>query len=189
VKELWLPIPIDPSYEASTLGRIRSKDRWCTYSDGRRSYFRKGQVRKPTARNKDRKPYLSLALGNNKKKHLVHQLVAITFLGDFSATMEVNHKDGNPANNQVDNLEWVTRSQNQEHSYRVLSRVPAMKGMTGELHHLSKPVVATNLESKEETRYTSISEAHKAGYRGETVINCCKGNRTSYKGFYWRYAE
>lgn len=51
----------------------------------------------------------------------VHRAVAYAFLGDtYRKGLEVNHIDGNKENNRVDNLEWVTKSENQQHESRVL---------------------------------------------------------------------
>lgn len=53
-----------------------------------------------------------------RKSMLLHRLVALTFLEDsYSMDKEVNHKDANKLNNVVDNLEWVTRSENLKHAY------------------------------------------------------------------------
>lgn len=52
----------------------------------------------------------------------VHQLVARTFIGPPAPGQEVNHRDGDRTNNRLSNLEWMTRSENQLHSRRVLGR-------------------------------------------------------------------
>lgn len=56
------------------------------------------------------------------KRHAisVHQLVAKAFIPNPNEYREVNHIDGDPSNNRVDNLEWCSRSQNITHAYRVL---------------------------------------------------------------------
>jgi len=55
-----------------------------------------------------------------KKSMLLHRLVALTFLHDsYAEGKEVNHIDGNKLNNHVDNLEWVTRTENLKHAYKL----------------------------------------------------------------------
>jgi hypothetical protein len=55
-----------------------------------------------------------------------HQLVLEAFVGPRPPGQEVNHKDGNPSNNRLENLEYVTKSENITHSYRVLGRRATM---------------------------------------------------------------
>ncbi len=53
---------------------------------------------------------------NGKHQRLVHQLVALHFLPNPYGHKQVNHKDGNKANNAVSNLEWISASGNIQHS-------------------------------------------------------------------------
>ena len=61
------------------------------------------------------------SLGNreNKIHILIHKAVAYTFLLNPNNLPEVNHKDGNKTNNHVDNLEWCTSHENQQHKYDI----------------------------------------------------------------------
>lgn len=64
----------------------------------------------------DRKGYLQVHLISNKKSKTVkvHRIVLEAFVGPCPAGMECSHKDGNPANNRLENLEWATFKANNE---------------------------------------------------------------------------
>ena len=64
--------------------------------------------------------YARVELWQNGKgrKYLVHRLLAQAFIPNPEGKPQVNHIDGNKANNALENLEWVTQSENQLHAYR-----------------------------------------------------------------------
>lgn len=66
--------------------------------------------------------YMQVVLSKNcvEKTCRVHRIVAEAFLEPVTGKDFVNHKDGNKTNNNVDNLEWCTKSENSLHCYRVL---------------------------------------------------------------------
>ena len=57
-----------------------------------------------------------------KKRYFIHRLVAIHFCEGYSEELVVNHIDGNKNNNKATNLEWVTRSENDKHAYKMKLR-------------------------------------------------------------------
>jgi hypothetical protein len=100
--EVLKAIPGHPLYRAGEDGRIYSlwTDKFLT------------PVKTPNG-------YLQVVLTTGRKQCRlgVHRLIAMTFHGTPSDGMVVNHKNGNPADNRADNLEWVTPSQNVQHAY------------------------------------------------------------------------
>ena len=68
----------------------------------------------------DKKGYKRLALSKNKKQKLfyLHRLIAIHFIENKENKPHINHIDGNPSNNKIHNLEWVTHKENMQHAYR-----------------------------------------------------------------------
>lgn len=134
--EIWRDITnYEDTYQISNLGNVRSKDRVVLYIDKRKRIF-PGQTMKL---NIDTKGYYKVNLRkNNKFKSLrIHKLVAEHFLKKEIGKNIVNHKDGNKLNNCVDNLEFVTISENTIHAIRVLKKDFANGGK-----HSKKPIVS-----------------------------------------------
>src|SRR3990167_8250738 len=117
MKEIWKDIPgYEGTYQASSLGRIRSLPRVIDGGLGRVTH-RKGCVLRPAT---ERLGYLRLSLKNEgtARSWLVHRLIAITFLGQpMVDRKEINHKDSDKKNNSIENLEWCSRSYNIKHSF------------------------------------------------------------------------
>lgn len=135
--EKWKTIQGWEQYEVSNSGRVRSKDRVIKQRGHKNEYQRvmSGHILKARLQNNG---YLLVWLSNGGKKKAmtIHRLVASAFLG-FQQGMGINHKDGNKKNNNINNLEWVSRSENIKHAYNVLGRVrnscKVMCAETGEI--------------------------------------------------------
>lgn len=101
MEEIWKDIAgLEGMYQVSNLGRARSLDRTIVYKNGRKSFY-KGKLLNNHVNNGG---YVYVSIRHSKRKAL-HRLVAEAFLPNPDNLPEVNHKDENPANNCVDNLE------------------------------------------------------------------------------------
>lgn len=105
-------------YEVSNYGRVKSQKRVIEYKDGR-VYKYPSRLLKAKI---DTRGYLRVGFNVKGKKtnHRIHRLVAETFLGKpDKKLMSVNHIDGIKTNNNLNNLEWVTYSENTRKGYEI----------------------------------------------------------------------
>ena len=134
--EIFNDIPgYEGRYQVSNYGRVKSLSRLIKCRGGYRINNEK------ILKQKDG-DYLQVQLGHKGKFHTIHRLVAITFIKNNDIENVVNHIDGNKKNNHADNLEWVTRSQNQLHAYKLGLQIG--KGIKGELNPNNKKIKAYN---------------------------------------------
>jgi len=78
--------------------------------------------------------HLQLNLRSTNRHKSIHRLVLETFVGPCPSGMECRHLDGNPENNNINNLRWGTRSENAKDSYRH-GTLSGFNGTRGESHH------------------------------------------------------
>lgn len=164
--EKWKDIPgFEGYYQISDLGRVKSVERVVRDRKLPAKIIKSSGV-----------SYQSVGLWKDNKGHnfLVHRLVAQAFLPNPDNLPEVDHKDGDVTNNKVDNLEWVTASDNhlrkiQNKSKKKTSYRRSVKCLeTGEI-------------------FTSISAAGRSVNADATQIvesiqaqRCCKGSTFAY---------
>lgn len=165
MNEIWKVIEGWERYEVSNKGRIRNSETEMIL-----------KIRP------DKEGYLmvTLSINNVRTTKKVHRLVAGAFIENPNKLPQVNHKDGNHANNNVENLEWCTSSQNHYHAYRVLGRKPSMPERKG------RPVLCVETNAI----FKNTVEAGKSvnGFAGP-LSSVCRGKRITYKGMHWKYAE
>jgi len=172
--EIWKLLPGVTGVEVSTLGNIRTLDRIVSSENGTR--FLKGRVLKQ-CNDKDGYLLVHIPIDGKFAMKRVHRLVAQAFIPNHDGLPEINHKDNNPLNNNVSNLEWVTHEENI--AYREKYGTPA-KDFVKKL-----PVFAINLSTLEVLRFRSQGEAgRKLGVFKQSINAVLKGRLNKTHG-YW----
>ena len=179
--EIWKDIPgYEGLYQASTMGRIRSLN-----------YKRTGKVKILTQYTYNGYKSLNLHKGKQQKSEWVHRLVAKTWLPNPYNYPQINHKDENPSNNAVSNLEWCSPKHNANWGTRNIRTAITQRNNAD-----------TNKQYKKTYQYTkdgilvnvwvSANDAAKnLGISSSNIVRCCN-NVPRYKtagGFIWKYDE
>jgi len=148
--ERWLPVVgYEGWYEVSNLGRVKR------VRPGRRT--RVGKILKP-GRNSSGYGSVCLYVNGVRRSRPVHILAATAFIGPYPAGKEVNHKDGIKANCHIENLEYVTQSENSLHAYALGLHKPCRGEDSGCAKLTEEDVHNVRRRSKEETQ-RSIAES------------------------------
>ncbi len=117
MEEIWKDIKEYNGYQVSNLGRVRTFNKTTfTTKHGVRHW--ENRILKPREDIKNRSLSVSLWKNGKNRSHLIHRLVAETFIPNPDNKPEVNHIDGDRHNNKLDNLEWTTKQENMQHAFR-----------------------------------------------------------------------
>lgn len=169
-------------YQISNKGNCRSILRSVLYSDGRIATFRSKNM-KPIFTNYG---YIKFRLTKNgiSKSCFAHRLIALTFILNPEKKPEVNHIDGNKLNNQLENLEWVTSSENINHSFNLGYREKKFYGTSADLTiPIIQIVKGVNIKI-----WRSASEISAVlGLDSSSITKCCRGKANTCGGYNWAY--
>lgn len=151
--EEWCDVdPVIDGYQISTLGRLCNP---------------RGKVKSPYGPG-----YSKHCVGGTP--YYVHRLVALTFLKRVEWKDFVNHIDGDKNNPSVDNLEWVTLSENSRHAYATGLSLPTIK-----------PVLQYDLDGNFLKEFESLKKAMVEV--GPVGINQSIRTSSAAGGYIWKH--
>ena len=145
-----------------------------------------GEVRKDTTNyilsqssQQDYK-FVGLIINGKQKRMRVHRMVALAFIDNPDNKPYVNHINGNRSDNNVENLEWVTPSENTQHA------VDTGLFKSGR----ARAVIQYNLSGEQMATFESASEAaRQTGGSQSKITMCCRRQRDSANDYQWRYYD
>jgi hypothetical protein len=190
IEEIWRDIiGFEGICQVSNKGNIKTLPRvtnsfQVTKSDG--SVYTKvgrkvkGAILQPQLRGN----YPQVSVNINAKKYLftIHREVAKAFLVDsYFEGACVNHIDENKLNNVVENLEWVSYSENINHG-TCIQRITESQ---------SNSVKQIDLDTGEVLKiWSSTREANrKGGFSSGCISKVCNGKQSHHKGYFWAYVD
>ncbi len=166
--EEWKNVPIINgrsflNYEASSLGRIRNKNTKYIFSN------------KPNVAKYVRNGFTDDE--GNEITISAHNIIARTFIGEPEFdNLTVDHINGNPTDNQVANLRWATKKEQNDNSDK------SNHGCKGQ------PIIQYTMSGKEIKRWPTITEAaRKLRINNSNIGEVCKGKYKQAGGFKWEF--
>lgn len=170
--EAWKPINGFPKYQVSNQGRIKN--------------IESGRIFTGT---KDAFGYIHVRLINPQGKYTlrkIHRLVAEAFLPNPEHKPIIDHLDGNKTNNTLENLRWVTYSENTV----AYNKKREEANPENKQNQKSRKIAQYTLDGKLVATFNKMSEITKATGISKYGVYCtCYGKLRSNGGFMWRFFE
>lgn len=143
--------------------------------------FTNGDIKGPSGKllkpRKNEDGYLIVTMGSSRIRRtskFVHRIVAELFLPNPKGLSDVDHKDGNRANPDISNLEWVTHEENVRRSQERGNHIGKATGEKNPRAKLTDEIVM-KLREEYESGVSINTMTKKYGYPWSTISNAVKG--------------
>jgi len=163
MKEVWKDfVGYEAYFAVSNLGRVASK---------RTNKILRQQI------NKQGRSGFATKIGGRSGNSFcfkTHRLVAEAFIPNPEGKLTVNHKDGNPLNNCVENLEWATHSENIQHAFNtgLIKPLSGFKNPAAKLTEEQVEFIRSNTDALTVREIAKIIGVHHC-----TVVRCKNSKR------------
>lgn len=129
-------------------------------------------------------PRINIRMNGVKNNRLVHRLVGNAFIPNPENKPQINHKDGNKNNYQIDNLEWCTDQENKVHAYST----GLIKASKNEKSPLSKPIIQYTTRGEFVKEWPCSAEVlRQPEFKGSHIRHVATGKRKTAHGFIWKF--
>ena len=190
MQEVWKDIEgYEGLYQISNLGRVKSLERNKKHSYNGIAHL-KEKILKPLNINNYQR--VILRKENNPKNKFIHRLVAEAFISNPNNYPYINHKDENPKNNIVSNLEWCTHKYNMNYGTinqrRSKTEKITKKDKVYCYEKNCKRVLQYDLEGNFIKEWESITKAKKTLHLFK-ITEVCQKKRNKCGNYIWKYKE
>lgn len=185
---IWKDIPwTKGAYAVSNTGLVRSNERFSIDRTVRERILKACPINSG---------YLTVHLKVDGKRYsrLIHRLVAEAFLDGYFEGATVDHKDCDKHNNCVENLEWVTKSENIKRAYKNglryetenCAKAHAERAARNKIEQ-ARPIARYSLDGRELNHFYSLMEARRQlGVHISAITKAANQGTVSY-GCLWRW--
>lgn len=184
-EEVWssLNVPFyDHYYMISNRGILKRLARKVSYRNGNPKNWPEKIL--PPSFTEDGRLRFNLYVDNKQSRIFVHRAVALTFIENPLNKPCVNHIDGDPKNCHYLNLEWMTHSENERHSFDVLGKkVVIPNGIQN--HNWKGRMARLGTDGKPEKIYDCAKDVSNDGFHVSHVYRVANGARKTTGGFAW----